>query len=65
MTKRAPPVELHDNEVWVGMDNHRRICGLLADRVYYSRGGDSTLSCRMKTFLRWIKAQQATLVNKQ
>lgn len=32
---------------------HRRVIGVIGDRVIYCFGGDKNRSCKIKTFLRW------------
>ena len=68
-----PRIQIHEHEVWVGSvrvdaSAHRRVCGILTDpkgreRVYYSRGGDSTLSCLAARFRAWIRKTKAVCKN--
>lgn len=70
---KKPRIEVHEHEIWVGnvvvdVSTHRRICGILTDpkgrkRVYYSKGGDSTLSCLETRFKHWIRKTKATCKN--
>ena len=36
-------------------DTHRRVIGIMADRVYYSNGGDKNYSVKIESFKRWAK----------
>jgi hypothetical protein len=35
--------------------NHRRVVGVIGDRVFYSVGGGRNFSCKLNTFRTWIK----------
>lgn len=56
-------IQVHEHEVWQNDRQHRRVCGVLGDRVYYSRGGDSTLSCKIARFRTWVRSTKAVCVN--
>lgn len=67
---KKPKVEVKEHEVWCGERTHRRVCGILPDpqgkpRVYYSNGGDTTLSCSITRFRTWVRQTKASCVNKR
>lgn len=34
---------------------HRRVIGVIQDRVVYCVGGDKNRQCKIATFLRWMR----------
>jgi len=34
--------------------NHRRITGIVGDRIFYSAGGDKNFSCKRSSFIAWF-----------
>ncbi len=52
--------DIAEGDVYVSSDyDHRRVIALFGSFVYYSTGGDTTRSCLVVTFSRWIKSTGA------
>ncbi|KAF1042577.1 MAG: hypothetical protein GAK35_02624 [Herbaspirillum frisingense] len=57
---KAPKIELQEGDVFApARDNarhtHRRIIGLISNKVVYLVGGDGrNMACSEKAFLRWV-----------
>lgn len=57
---KAPKIELKEGDVFApagknARHTHRRIIGLISNKVVYSVGGDGrNMACSEKAFLRWI-----------
>lgn len=37
--------------------NHRRVVGVIGDRVFYSVGGARNFNCKLNSFRKWIKGE--------
>lgn len=50
-------MELEYGQVYLPKGNsshsHRRVIGVIKDRVVYCYGGDKNRQCKVKTFLKW------------
>ena len=60
-------MQITENQVFVTnryklSKSHRRVISLFGNYVYYSNGGDSTRACQVRTFIRWVKERQASVV---
>jgi hypothetical protein len=56
--------KIHAGQVWVSRNTKtrtrsRRITTVVAGRVFYSSGGDTTRSCQLRMFRRWIRTYAA------
>ena len=60
-------MKLSTNQVYIpkteARDSHRRIINIFQERVFYSNGGDQTHSCKLNSFIRWIKGHKSELVD--
>jgi hypothetical protein len=57
-------ISIAAGQVWVTRNRDtrtkfRRIANVIAGRVYYSSGGDTTRSCQLRMFRRWIRTYAA------
>ena len=60
-------MDILENQVFIGNkysfgQPHRRVVGLLGNYIYYSNGGDTTRACQDKTFIRWVKSSEASIL---
>lgn len=57
-------IKIVEHGIFQGASSHRRVVGVIRDRIYYSVGGDGgPRSCKRPAFLRWIRRDNATCVN--
>lgn len=58
--EKQDKVDVREHQIWVGSKQHRRVCGVIGEKVRYSRGGEHLLTCKLDTFRRWIKRDNAS-----